>query len=92
MYYSDEVIDEVISRNDIVNVISGYVSLRKKEGHLKPVAHFIMKRHRLLRWIGTSSCITVLDVVPGEMYLHLSWNMRICRFRKQYSIWLIRQE
>ena len=30
MYYSDEVIDEVISRNDIVNVISGYVSLRKK--------------------------------------------------------------
>ena len=30
MYYSEEVIDEVISRNDIVNVISGYVSLRKK--------------------------------------------------------------
>ena len=30
MYYSDKVIDEVISRNDIVNVISGYVSLRKK--------------------------------------------------------------
>ena len=30
MYYSDEVIDEVISRNDIVNVISGYISLRKK--------------------------------------------------------------
>jgi len=30
LYYSDEVIDEVISRNDIVNVISGYVSLRKK--------------------------------------------------------------
>ncbi len=30
MYYSDEIIDEVISRNDIVNVISGYVSLKRK--------------------------------------------------------------
>lgn len=91
MYYSEEVIDEVISRNDIVNVISGYVSLRKKEGRLKPVVHSIMKRHRLLRWTGTSSCIIVSDAELEEMYLHLSWNMRICHSRKPYSIWRIRQ-
>ena len=30
MYYSDEVIEEVRSKNDIVDVISGYVRLQKK--------------------------------------------------------------
>lgn len=30
MYYKDELVDEVRSRNDIVDVISGYVSLKKK--------------------------------------------------------------
>ena len=29
-YYSDELIEEVRSRNDIVDVISGYVRLTKK--------------------------------------------------------------
>lgn len=30
MYYSDEIIEEVIGRNDIVDLISGYVHLKKK--------------------------------------------------------------
>lgn len=30
LYYSDEVIEEVRSRNDIIDVIGGYVSLKKK--------------------------------------------------------------
>lgn len=30
MYYSDDVIEEVRSRNDIIDVIGGYVSLKKK--------------------------------------------------------------
>lgn len=30
MYYSEEFIEEVRQRNDIVDVISGYVNLKKK--------------------------------------------------------------
>lgn len=30
MYYSDEVIEEVRMKNDIVDVISGYVKLQRK--------------------------------------------------------------
>lgn len=33
MYYKDEIVDEVRSRNDIVDIISGYVSLKKKGGN-----------------------------------------------------------
>ncbi len=32
MYYSEEFIEEVRQRNDIVDVISGYVRLRKQGG------------------------------------------------------------
>ena len=30
MYYPDEIVDEVRARNDIVDVISGYIKLTKK--------------------------------------------------------------
>lgn len=43
LYYSDDVINEVLSRNDIVDVIGSYASLKRKAAIMKPVAHFITK-------------------------------------------------
>lgn len=40
MYYSDEILDEVMSRNDIVDVISGYVSLKKRGANYEACCPF----------------------------------------------------
>ncbi len=42
-YYSDELIEEIRSGNDIVDVISGYVRLTKKEALILDCVHSIMK-------------------------------------------------
>ena len=43
-YYSDDVIEEVRSRNDIVDVISQYVHLQKKVHPISGCVLFIMKK------------------------------------------------
>lgn len=40
MYYSDDVINEVLARNDIVDVIGGYASLRKKGSNYEACCPF----------------------------------------------------
>ena len=43
MYYSDDIIEEVRMKNDIVDVISGYVKLQRKGSSYMASVLFIMK-------------------------------------------------
>ena len=69
MYYSDEIIEEVRSRNDIVDVISTYVKLQKKGSSYFGLCPFHNEKSPSFS-AGRSRCIIVLDAVPEEMYLH----------------------
>ena len=68
MYYSEEVIEEVRTKNDIVDVISGYVRLQKKGSsyfglcpfHNEKSPSFSVSREKLWLWSGRK-CIYISD-------------------------------
>lgn len=47
MYYPDEVIDDIVSGNDIVDVIGSYVQLKNKVRIIYAFVLFIEKSHLL---------------------------------------------
>ena len=67
MYYSEELIEEVRSRNDIVDVISGYVRLQKKGSSYFGLCTFHNEKSPSF---SVSRCIIALDAEQVEMYLH----------------------
>ena len=70
VYYSEDIIEEVRMKNDIVDVISSYVRLQKKEILILDYVRFIMKNPRPFLSAGTSRCITALDAGQEGMCLH----------------------
>ena len=70
MFYSEDIIEQVRSENNIVDVIGDYVKLQKKGS-----SYFVLsttKNHLHFPCHHTSRCIIVLDVEKGEMlYLFL---------------------
>lgn len=72
MFYSEDIIEQVRSENNIVDVIGDYVKLQKKEVHILDFVLSTTKNHLHFPCHHTSRCITVLDVEKGEMlYLFL---------------------
>lgn len=67
MYYPDEVIEEVRMKNDIVDVISGYVKLQKKGLTISACAPSTMRNPRPFPYRRESRCITALAAGQGEM-------------------------
>ena len=61
MYYPDELIEEIRTRNDIVDVISGYVRLQKKGSSYLGSALFIMRNLPPFLSADRSRCTTVSD-------------------------------
>ena len=72
MYYPDEVIEEVRMKNDIVDVISGYVKLQEKRSQfILAFVLSIMKNHLLFPFLRENRCITALAAELEEMFLPL---------------------
>ena len=67
-YYSDEIVEEVRSKTDIVDVISQYVNLQKRVANTLVFARFIMKRQVHFLLVPRSRCITALDAEPEVMF------------------------
>ena len=63
MYYPEEIIEEVRMKNDIVDVISGYVKLQKKGSSYFGLCPFHNEKSR-----RQNRCTTALAAEQEEMY------------------------
>ena len=78
--YSDEIIDDVRQSNDIVDVISQYVRLKRSgrnyfglcpfHNEKSPSVLFTMKNHLLFQYLQKNKYFIALVVALVAMYLH----------------------
>ena len=82
MYYPDEVIEEVRSSNNIVDVIGSYVRLQKKGSSYFGLCPFHNEKSPSFSVSPNKQMYYCFGCGAGAMYLPLLWNMRIRRFRR----------
>ena len=68
-FYSDEQIEEVRTANDIVDVISAYVSLKKKGGQYVGLCPFHNEKTPSFPYPRASRCTIALAAAQGGMCL-----------------------
>ena len=69
MYYPDELIEEVRTRNDIVDVISDYVRLQKKGSSYFGLCPFHNEKSPSFSVSRQKQMYYCFDAGQGEMYL-----------------------
>ena len=80
MYYPDEVIEEVRSSNNIVDIIGGYVRLRKKGSSYFGLCPFHNEKSPSFSVSPNKQMYS--DAERAATCLLLLWNMRIRHFRR----------
>ena len=67
MFYSEDIIEQVRTENDIVEVIGDYVKLQKKGSSYFGLCPFHNEKSPSFLCLLINRCIIVLDVVKVEM-------------------------
>ena len=77
MRYSDDIIEEVRSKNDIVDVVSQYVRLTKKGNSYFGLCPFHNEKTPSFSVTPGKQMYYCFGCGAGGMYLILLWSMRI---------------
>ena len=68
MRYSDDLVEEIRMKNDIVDVVSGYVKLTRRGSSYSALS--TMRSPLPFPSAQESRCITASDAEPEEMFSH----------------------
>ena len=83
MRYSDDIIEEVRQKNDIVDVVSQYVKLTRKGSSYFGLCPFHNEKTPSFSVTPGKQMYYCFGCGAGGMYLILLWNMKIIRSEKR---------